>query len=50
MGIFARYYEVAGAPHALRPLEAAIARAWRDMLAGVTSIDNDGLGSVTESF
>jgi predicted esterase len=50
MGVFARYYEVAGAPHALRPLESTIARAWRDMLAGVTAIDNDGLGTVTESF
>jgi predicted esterase len=49
-GVYARYYEVAGAPHALRPLEGAIARAWRDMLAGVTSLENDGLGTVTESF
>ena len=50
MGVFARYYEVPGAAHALRPLEAAIARAWRDMLAGVTSIDNDGLGTVSDSL
>ncbi len=50
LGVFARYYEVAGAPHALRPLETTIARAWRDMLSGVTSIENDGLGTVTESF
>jgi predicted esterase len=49
-GVYARYYEVPGAPHALRPLEATIARAWHDMLAGVTSIENDGLGTVSESF
>ena len=47
-GVYARYYEVAGAPHAWRPLEAAIARAWRDMLAGVTNVENDGLGTVSD--
>jgi hypothetical protein len=50
LGVYARYYEVAGAPHALRRLESTIANAWRDMLAGPTSLDNDGLGTVTESF
>ncbi len=49
-GVYARYYEVPGAPHALRPLEATIARAWHDMLSGVTSIENDGLGTVSESL
>jgi hypothetical protein len=32
--INARYYEVPHAPHALRPLYAAIATAWADMLDG----------------
>lgn len=44
--VFARYYEVPGAPHALRPLYPAIARAWNDMLSGNTKIENDGLGGV----
>jgi hypothetical protein len=48
--VYARYYEVARAPHALRPLYAAIAKAWNDMLAGVTRIDDDGLGGVSDSF
>jgi hypothetical protein len=48
--VYARYYEVAGAPHALSPLDNAIAHAWRDMLAGVNSLDNDGLGTVTKSL
>ncbi|HEV3089591.1 MAG TPA: hypothetical protein VGX96_20485 [Candidatus Elarobacter sp.] len=47
-GVFARYYEVAGAPHALRPLYPTIAKAWNDMLAGVTQIPNDGLGAITD--
>ena len=45
---FARYYEVPDAPHALRPLDATIARAWNDMLTGVTKLDDDGLGIVRE--
>jgi predicted esterase len=44
--VYARYYEVPGAPHALRPLYPAIAKAWNDMLSGNTKIDNDGLGGV----
>jgi predicted esterase len=36
----ARLYEVPGAPHGLRALYPAIARAWRDMLAGVTKSDD----------
>jgi predicted esterase len=46
--VYARYYEVPGAPHALRPLYPAIARAWNDMLRGVTTLDDDGLGTVTD--
>lgn len=49
-GVYPRYYEAAGAPHAPRPRETTIARAWRDMLSGVTSIDNDDLGTVSETF
>jgi hypothetical protein len=44
--VYARYYEVPGAPHALRPLYPAIAKAWNDMLTGNTKIENDGLGGV----
>jgi hypothetical protein len=47
--VYARYYEVPRAPHALRPLYATIARAWNDMLRGVTTLENDGLGSVTDA-
>jgi hypothetical protein len=45
-GVLARYYEVPGAPHALRPLYPTIAKAWNDMLAGVTQVPHDGLGEV----
>jgi len=47
--VYARYYEVARAPHALRPLYSTIAAAWSDMLAGVTEIPNDGLGIVSDT-
>jgi predicted esterase len=46
--VYARYYEVPGAPHGLRPLYATIAKAWNDMLARVTTIENDGLGGVSD--
>ena len=46
--VYARYYEVPRAPHALRPLYATIAKAWNDMLAGVTTIEKDGLGGVSD--
>jgi predicted esterase len=36
----ARLYEVPGAPHGLRALYPAIARAWREMLAGVKGSDD----------
>lgn len=47
-GIFARYYETPEATHALTSHAAAFSRAWHDMLAGITRLDNDGLGDVTE--
>lgn len=46
--VYARYYEVPGAPHALRPLYPTIAKAWNDMLHGASAIEKDGLGSVND--
>ena len=46
--VYARYYEEPRATHELRPMYPAIARAWSDMLAGVTTIPDDGLGAITE--
>ena len=43
-GVRARYYEVPGAVHGLGPNATGIVRAWHDMLDGVVTVPNDGLG------
>lgn len=47
--VFAHYYEEPGGTHAIDSLVLAIAKAWTDMLAGVTRLPVDGLGPINES-
>lgn len=43
-GVRARYYEVPGGVHGFAPNAPGIVRAWHDMLGGVVTVPDDGLG------